>query len=205
MKYIDISHSLDNNTPVYPGDINTALTKYRSIETDSYNAYLLQTGLHSGTHIDMPMHLIDDDKKVKDYSVDNFVGNGVLLDVRGEAIITMKAEYEKVVQEQDIVLLYTGFDKHYGDPSYFTEHPIISDGLADFFIEKRIKMLGFDMPSPDKPPFKLHKALLKNGIFLLENLTNLNSLVGYKHFEVIALPIKIAAEASLVRAVCKVK
>lgn len=30
-----------------------------------------------------------------------------------------------------------------------TRHqPVVDDGLADFFIEKNIKMLGMDLPSP---------------------------------------------------------
>ena len=61
-----------------------------------------------------------------------------------------------------------------------------------------------DTPAPDYPPYSFHIQLLKNGIFVLENLTNLESLVGIKSFEVIALPLKINAEASLTRAVCMV-
>lgn len=38
---------------------------------------------------------------------------------------------------------------------------------------------------------------------MLENLTNLNSLLGIDSFEVMAFPLKICAEASLVRAVCR--
>jgi kynurenine formamidase len=65
-------------------------------------------------------------------------------------------------------------------------------------------MLGMDMPAPDYFPFDFHKELLTNGIFLLENLTNLQELLGVNDFEVIALPLKIAAEASFVRAVCRI-
>ena len=204
MKLIDISHTIDENTPVYPGDIATTLKKYKFIEKDGYNAYLLQTGFHVGTHIDIPMHLIDDETPIKDYKIESFIGRGVMLDVRGDDVIKMKSEYENIVQEQDIVLLYTDFDKNYGNPSYFTDHPTISSDLVEFFVLKHIKILGIDMPSPDHPPFLIHKALLQNGIFLLENLTNLNSLLNFQNFEVIALPIKITAEASFVRAVCRV-
>ena len=205
MHLIDISHPLNENTPVYPGDSTTVITKFNTFEKDGYTAFTLQSSLHTGTHIDAPMHLTDDSRFINDFPADRFISNGVLLDVRGDDVIAMKPEYERMVKEQDIVLLYTGFDKYYGEPSYFTNHPVMSDELAQFFISKQIKMLGLDMPSPDRVPFSVHKALLKSGIFLLENLTNLNSLIGYENFEVIALPIKIAAEASFVRAVCMVK
>ena len=93
---------------------------------------------------------------------------------------------------------------YYHEEKYFTEHPVVSDELAEFLLSRKIKMLGMDMPAPDYHPFKFHKDLLMKGIFILENLTNLKELVLLKEFEVIALPLKISAEASLVRAVCKV-
>ena len=202
MKLVDISHVLDENTPVFPGDYKTALSIYAVIEKDFYNAHLLQTCLHTGTHIDMPMHLVEDERTVAQFPLDAFYGRGVLLDVRGENPITMKPIYKETVREHDVVLLFTGFDANYGKDEYFTEHPAVSDELADFLLSRRIKILGMDMPSPDHPPYKFHRELLKAGILVLENLTNLQSMTGVGSFEVMALPIKIEAEASFVRAVC---
>jgi len=204
MKIIDISHVIDNDTPIYPGGYKTMLSKYRSIEKDYYNSCLLQTCLHVGTHIDIPMHLINDERTMVDFPVDRFIGRGVLLDVRGENTIMMKPEYENIILKGNIVLLYTGFDKCYRENKYFTEHPTVDDEFSKFLLSKNIKMLGMDMPAPDYPPFKTHKNLLSGGIFILENLTNLQNMVGIEKFEVIALPLKISAEASLVRAVCKI-
>ena len=202
MTLIDISHVLDENTPIFPGDYKTTLSIYKSLNKDYYNAYLLQTCLHTGTHIDMPMHLIEDDKTTADFSLDNFFGRGVLLDVRGEKVISMKPIYEEMVNEQDVVLLFTGYDENYGKNEYFTQHPTVSDDLAEFLLSRNIKLLGMDMPAPDYPPFTFHKNLLRKRIFVLENLTNLQNLIGVRDFQVMALPLKINAEASLVRAVC---
>ena len=204
MKLIDISHVLDGDTPIFPGDYQTTLSPYKTIEKDYYNAFLLQSGLHTGTHIDMPMHLIEHDKTAADFPLDGFCGKGVLLDVRTEASIAMKPIYESQVHEEDVVLLYTGWDKSYSKPDYFTRHPIVGEALAEFLLSRKIKMLGMDMPAPDAPPFTFHKDLLRHGIFVLENLTNLDSLTAVESFTVMAFPLKINAEASLVRAVCQI-
>lgn len=204
MKLIDISHILDNETPVYPGDHDLSLTKCKTLEKDYYTSYLLSSCLHTGTHIDVPMHLINDNRMVSDFTLNSFAGKGVLLDVRGESTIAMKPCYKEKIKEESIVLLYTGFDKKYGTDEYFTGHPAVSADLGDFLISRKIKMLGMDMPSPDHPPFTFHKALLSNEIFVLENITNLQELSGISNFEVIALPLKISAEASFVRAVCRI-
>ncbi|MCL2320947.1 MAG: cyclase family protein [Oscillospiraceae bacterium] len=202
MKLIDISHVLDENTPIFPGDPKTTLTRIKTIDKDYYNAYLLQSCFHTGTHVDIPMHLINDSRTVIDFPLDGFVGRGILLDVRGEKTLEMKPIYKEMISKQDIVLTFSAFDKKYFQEEYFSQHPTVSDELADFLLSRKIKMLGMDMPSPDYPPFTFHKELLRNGIFVLENLTNLQSLIGIKKFEVMALPLKIRSEASFVRAIC---
>ena len=58
-----------------------------------------------------------------------------------------------------------------------------------------------DLPSPDNYPFEIHKKLFANNILIVENLTNLSELIGVKDFDIIAFPLKIRAEASLVRVV----
>ena len=57
------------------------------------------------------------------------------------------------------------------------------------------------MPSPDRYPFTIHKKLLNNRIFILENLCNLERLAWGDDFKVIAFPLKIKGEGSMVRAV----
>ena len=202
MNMIDISHVLDNNTPVFPGDYKTSLSVYRTMSKDYYNSYLLQSCLHTGTHIDMPMHLVNDERTAADFPLDDFCGHGVLLDVRGENPIEMKSSYEGMIHERDIVLLFTGWDAKFETDEYFSGHPGISDVFGDFLVSKRIKILGMDTPSPDHTPYTIHKKLLESGIFVLENLAKLRRLTGIGGFEVMALPLKISAEASLVRAVC---
>ena len=204
MKLVDLSHVLDERTPVFPGDEGTVLSQCRHLEEDKYTAYFLQTSLHTGTHVDMPLHMIEDSRMAADFVVGCFAGRGVLLDVRGEMRIEMKPAYRAMIREGDIVLLYTGFDQQYGEPRYFEAHPEVGEALGAFLLSRKIRMLGMDMPSPDRLPFAFHRALLAAGVFVLENLTNLGDLVGVDAFEVLALPLRIRAEASLVRAVARI-
>jgi kynurenine formamidase len=71
-------------------------------------------------------------------------------------------------------------------------------------VEKKIKMIGMDTPSPDRYPFKIHKLLFENNIYILENLTNLDQLLNIDRFEVIAFPLKINADSSITRAVARI-
>ena len=200
--YVDLSHVLGENTPVYPGDVMTKLDRYKELDRDGYQAFLLYTGLHTGTHIDLPQHFFDDPRDFLDFPVNNFIARGVLLDVRNKNIISMREEYRHLIKARDAVLLFTGHDIYYHEDRYFQNYPVIDEELACFFIESQVSILGMDTPAPDYVPFTLHKQLLEHNIFLLENMTNLSDLLG-KQFELISFPLKLQAEASPVRAVAR--
>lgn len=131
------------------------------------------------------------------------MGPAVLLDVRGEDLITNRREYAWKVNPGNIVVLFTGHSSLYGTVDYYTTHPVVSRELADFFIERGVKMLGIDCPSPDQSPFGIHSKILEAQIPILENLTNLAALQGVGEFELIAFPLKVQAEACPVRVVAR--
>ncbi|NLO09480.1 MAG: cyclase family protein [Clostridiales bacterium] len=200
-KYIDLSRDITHDMPVHPYDDPVRLYQDKFLDRDKYVSYKLESGMHSGTHIDTPMHLTNLEKYINEIPLDRFVGRGVLLDVRKESNICFKDAYSDLVRQDDIVLLYTGHSDKYGTEAYYTDQPVIDKGLANFFVEKNIKMLGMDLPSPDNYPFEIHKILFANNILIIENLTNLSELVDAKDFDVIAFPLKIRAEASMARVV----
>ena len=205
MKYIDLSYDIKSEMPVYPGDMELYSNKEKDYERDGFNLYVFSTSMHAGTHIDAPLHMCKNKKFLSEYSIDKFIGNAVLLDVRGEKVIGIKDDYYRDIKENDIVLLFTGWDSFYGKEEYYNNHPIVSEELAELLIKKKIKMLGMDMPSPDKGEFEIHKKLFENEIFILENLTNLNKLLYNEEIQIFAQPLKIQGEASLVRAIAVYK
>lgn len=201
IKYIDLSQDIIDNMPVHPYDDKVKLYQDKYLDKDEYNNFKLEIGMHAGTHIDSPMHLTNNKTYINEITLERFIGKGCLLDVRGEKIISFKDEYASSVVENDIVILFTDYSKKYGTEDYYTNHPVISEALADFFIDKKIKMLGIDLPSPDRYPFEIHKKLFNNNILIIENLTNLSELIGYESIQIIALPLKIKAEASMARVI----
>jgi kynurenine formamidase len=56
----------------------------------------------------------------------------------------------------------------------------------------------------NKLPFDLHKLLFSENIFIIENLTNLEKLVGVKEFEIFAIPLKVRADSSIARVIAKI-
>lgn len=205
MKLIDLSNWIEQDMPVFPSDEKPSLLQDKFLDKDMYNNFTIKTGTHVGTHIDSPMHLTSNTKFIGEYSPENFCGKACLVDARGLDIIKYEPLYEEYIKSKEIVLLYTGFDKFYGSDAYYNSQPIIDIAFAELLVRSGIKLIGMDTPSPDRYPFQIHKYLLSNGVFILENLRNLECLLNEKSIEVFAFPLKIKTDASLVRAVARIE
>ena len=97
--YIDLSYDIETGMPVYPGDIDVELKKDKNFQDDYYTSYILKTTMHSGTHIDCPMHLTDSNKFINEFDIDKFIGKAVILDARVEKEINLKEEYKNKIQK----------------------------------------------------------------------------------------------------------
>lgn len=204
LKLIDLSHPINDQTPTYPGDSPVRLLQTKFFTKDGFTNYQLETGMHSGTHLDGPMHLSAAIKYISEIPLESLYGEGCLLDVRGEPQIGMKEQYRSQVKDRSIIIFYTGWDQKYGSPEYFTGQPEIQTELAEFIISKKPKIVGMDLASPDRSPLKVHRMFLNEGVLILENLTNLAALLEVEHFEVMAFPLKIKADSSPLRVVARV-
>ncbi len=203
MKIIDLSQPIQIGMPVYPGDDRVVLEHTQVFKEAGYNNHRLDTGMHAGTHIDGKMHLLDVEEYISKMPVEHFCGTGGIVHAEDEAVISLKPAYVQALKGKSIVLIHTGMDRYYGEDSYYTDHPVLDMNFCRYLAENKVKLLGIDMPSPDRFPFQLHKYLLKNNVLILENLTNLDKLSQDEEFEVMAFPLKIDADSSMVRAVAR--
>jgi len=204
MSFIDLTHTIYSNIAVYPGDEQVQLEQVKNIQSDGYSNFRLSSEMHAGTHIDGPAHMISGSATISQLPLERFSGKGIVIDVRGEKQIEFRESFRNDIPPETIVLFYSGLDQSFGEPEYFTKHPVISEELALFLVDRKVKMIGIDWPSPDHEPYSIHKILLKNNILILENLTNLDQLLDESCFEVFAFPLKIEADSSLVRVAARV-
>ncbi|MBV9159016.1 MAG: cyclase family protein [Candidatus Kaiserbacteria bacterium] len=202
MRYVDLSHSFRDDMPVYPGDPQARLERIADIPAVGYTDHTISSGVHVGTHMDGPLHMIDGGKKLSEFPIETFFGRGMLVDARGKKEVTADL-VPQTVAVGDIVLVLTGFGERYGSSEYLNDHPILAEEFAREIVRRGVKIVGLDFLSPDKSPFPVHKILLGADILIIENLTNLQELLNTA-FEVIVLPIKIDADSAFCRAVARI-
>lgn len=199
---IDLSVPLNKNTPVYPGDKQSEILLTAMIKNNGYENHYICISTHVGTHMDAPSHMIESGKSINALPLDKFTGRGVCIEVKNSKF-DLDVIRKTRIEEGDIVFFCTSMSEKYHLPEYFTQYPAVPESIANYLVEKKVKALGVDMCSPDHAPFAVHKTLLKENIVIIENLTNLKSVLG-KEFTVYAFPLNVALDGSPLRVVAEI-
>lgn len=200
-KLIDLSVPLNEVTPIYPGDPKTQIKPAGILYKDGYEDHYVCAGTHVGTHVDAPRHMIRGGKSLDQIPLEKFTGRGILIDARpGFNLDKVK---KSNIKEGDIVLFYTGMSRKYHESAYYDSYPEITEDITNYLVEKKINMVGVDMCSVDHEPFPVHRILLKEEILIIENLTNLEALIG-KEFKIWAFPIKLQIDGAPARVVAEI-
>ena len=75
MRIIDVSLTLSNQLPVWPGDPRVSLERVHKIEDGANsNVSRLDLQVHSGTHIDAPVHFLPGGKGVDSILLPDLIG-----------------------------------------------------------------------------------------------------------------------------------
>ena len=214
MPIIDLTHPLDPTTPVFPDypavgvTILEAICVSTPVGRRALNSSQVTVGLHCGTHVDAPTHFYNARPTIEQMTLEKCVGPALLVDLTPKTLpahsmidVVDLTGYGEQLRETGKVILKTGWAQRWGDPAYFTEHPVMTGEAAQFLVDCGVHLIGVDTPSVDRPPFPAHLVLLENQVVILENLTNLDALPT-PHFQLVALPLKLTGrEASPVRAI----
>lgn len=189
MKIIDISSEL-LKAQVYPGDPEPRIQKMYQIENDDeFNLSALYTGLHNGTHVDAPSHIVENGANILDVPLEKFIGPVEILTLP-EGPIT-GAMVEKIFPKTVRRLILRTAD----DSEFFA-------GASEDAAALNYDLLGYDKISiGGKDEVLFHQAFLSKGTVLLEGL-DLSSVTHDGEYFLMAQPLKIeGVEASLTRAV----
>ena len=134
MKVIDLTHTISEAMPVYPGTEKPKLTTVNTYSKDGFKETLIQIYSHMGTHMDPPAHIFANQKTLDQFSPEQFIGKAIVVDCRdlkeGQTITMDKINMEKATSA-DFLLFNLGWDKRWKDESYFNDYPCIDDEVLE--------------------------------------------------------------------------
>ena len=199
MKVIDLTHTIKENMPVYPGTEPPCLEPANSYEKDGFKETRISMFSHTGTHMDPPAHLFEGRTTLDAFGPEQFIGKALVIDCReledGESI-TMEQirKYGDDAAKADFLLFNLGWDKYWGTEKYFGDYPCIDDEVLDYIIAGNYKGIGFDIigldPIADENLTRHKKLFDETDIVNIENLKNLDKC-GNELFWFGCFPLKV--------------
>jgi arylformamidase len=203
LEIYDISHTIREGIPVWPGDPEYACS-WTTLRRNGAqcNVSAFRMGTHTGTHIDAPFHLDDAGIDVAGIPFGNLIGPARVYSISaGECI---RAADLKQLDWDGVqrVLFKTGKTGSSGD-SFGRGYAWLDADASEFLVKHGILLVGTDAPSVD--PFDSedlpsHEILLHHGAIILEEA--LLSAVPTGEYELVCLPLKLAGlDGSPVRAI----
>ena len=152
MDWIDISHTLSGQFPSWPGEQKCI------IETQRYTSCVSSTmhcSLHAGTHIDAPLHFVEEGSCISDIQIDKLVGKAQIVEITDP--VSIKEEHIENLTCNKILFKTRNqiLNEFHSDYCY------IEPSASQKLVNLNIDLVGIDYLSVEKfNGYETHKILL---------------------------------------------
>lgn len=191
MAIIDITIPIREGMPVWPGDPLPRLRFHKSFAAgDRNNVTEASLGLHTGTHLDAPMHFLPGEGGIETLPLDVLVGPARVIEIEDAEKVTAEALRAHDLAGAERFLIRTRnsaarwWEKPF-DPGFCH----MTKEAAEALLEAGMRLLGVDCLSVDgkgAPGSPVHNLLMPKGVILLEGLDLSRAPAG--DYELTALP-----------------
>ena len=202
MKCVDLTHSIHGGMPRFMAHwhCEAEVSPLGRIADVGRNTTRLVFGSHCGTHVDAPLHFVENGTPIDEIPVSKLVGPVSILDFRdvppGGSVSLDRIKRETLAER---MVFHFGWADMWERGDFYNGYPFFSDAAAEHIVSSGVvKFVGMDTPSPDDSRIKsgspddskIHKLFLSAGIVLAEYLDT----AGFSEFgewNIAALPIKV--------------
>ncbi|MGK7390406.1 MAG: cyclase family protein [Candidatus Cyclobacteriaceae bacterium M2_1C_046] len=195
----DITYPITNQMPPYPGQPEVKITKLCTIGEEGAvsNVTLINTSVHTGTHMDAPLHFIADGADITDMPLETGMGEGKIIEIEDpeaiypEEIKRFEGKYGPVNEGERVFFKTINSSRNWTKEEFDEGYIYLSKEAAEYLVEKKIAMVGIDYLSISKGDInrEVHQVLLGNNCWIIEGLDLRNVDEGL--YDIICLPIKI--------------
>ncbi len=175
---------------IYEGNPGVRLERHTAIaEGADANVSLLELGVHTGTHVDAPLHFIEGGAGAETLALDTMLGSAVVVDATGvdgeldEAALTaldLPAGARRI-------LLKTRNSRLWEQDAFTHDFVRLTGTGARFLIDRGVQLVGIDYLSIGDA--EAHRELLGAGITALEGLDL--SQVEPGEYDLVCLPLRL--------------
>jgi kynurenine formamidase len=207
-RFLDLSHDVVAGMTTYPGLPGPVITDHLSWEASHHNyapGVEFQIGridmvANTGTYLDTPAHRFRGGMDLSGLPLESIAAvPGVLVSTTDRAVDS--ATLTEVDVSGRAVLVHTGWSRLWGTEEYRShDHPYLTEDAAEYLVSRGAALVGIDSMNIDATtggpgPRPVHTRLLRAGIPIVEHLTGLDQLIGWR-FSFFAVPVKVRGMGS---------
>jgi arylformamidase len=195
MEIYDVSVPVRQGMVTYPGDPTVKLERAASIAGgDVVNLTRIDFGLHSGTHVDAPVHFIDGAAGVDSVPLDVLVGPCEVVEVPDLSVDSVA----RVPDGVERVLFKTPNSELWARDDFAAEFAHLEGEAARLLVERGVRLVAVDYLSVGDE--EAHHALLGAGVVPVEGLDLRGIAPG--PYELVCLPLRVVgADGAPARAI----
>jgi arylformamidase len=206
MKIYDISLSVHPDLPVWPDSQHVHIQRVFDQEKgDTATVSTVTLGIHTGTHLDAPLHFVRDGDAMESLELASLCGPALVYHARDADLLTadLFATLNIPSGTERLLIRTRNSDlwKH-RNAEFRRDYVAVSADGAQWLVDHKIKVIGVDYLSvaPFNDLITPHEILLKAGIIPLEGLDL--SQVDSGPYILYCLPLKlVGVEGAPARAI----
>jgi len=205
--WIDVSVPVHNGMVHWPGDPPYHIERLHDQSNGAVcTVSKIRLGVHTGTHMDAPLHFIHGGATVDQVPLDAVIGPARVIPIQDRRSIRREELEQHEIEARDRVLFKTANSDRLWRKNEFDEDFIfITRDAAEYLAERGVQTVGVDYLSVGgfkEDAVETHIALLDAGIWIIEGLDLSGVEPGL--YELICLPLKLmGSEGSPARAVLR--
>lgn len=188
MKMYDVTGTIHEGMTVYK-DKPEKQPKFNQVTNGYVTETRLEIDVHTGTHIDAPLHMVVDGDTFETISMDDLVGQSKVFDLTEVEDGISKKDLESFdIQKGDFVLLKT---KNSFEETFNFDFIYLKQDGAEYLSEIGVRGVGIDTLGIERSQegHPTHKTLFANNIIIIEGL-RLKEIEQGEYF-MVAAPLKI--------------
>lgn len=200
----DISMMIHEDMQVYKNKVEKKPIFKASDNLSDGGSYetTLTMNLHTGTHLDYPLHMIKNGETSNIEVLENLITSCQVFDLSDVDEEIKKKDLEDYeINQGDFVLLKT---KNSFSENYLPHFTYLGEEAAQYLADKGVKGVGIDALGIERNQLNhpTHHILLSRGIIIIEGLRL--KAIKEKSYQMICLPLKIKqVEATPARIILK--
>lgn len=195
MRIYDLTVGISPGLPVWPGDPPVMLERVKSIaEGANANVSRLECGVHTGTHVDAPLHFIDGAPGIDSLSLKVLTGRAYVIDLRNAQVLDAATlEASEIPPRTRRILFKTRNSAMWArqEKEFQTDFVAVEASGAEWLVRKGVQLVGVDYLSvaPYGNSRPTHRILLEAGVAVVEGLDL--SQVSQGRYALYCLPLKL--------------